>query len=83
MFKPSPRLTFNFTAFLAAAVVALAPLAASYADAITTPNSINNAFVDTVAPPDPSTGVYDNYDKHRDPKAFPQGGWQYLTLPPS
>ena len=81
MFKPSLRLTFNFTALLAA--VAVAPLGASYADAITTPNSINNAFVDTIAPPDLSTGLYDNYDKYRDSNAFPQGGWQYLTLPPS
>lgn len=77
----SPRAAFGCAAFLA--LNGAAPIGASFADTMTTPNAINNAMVDKSMTPEGSISIYDNYDQYRDTKGFPQAGWQYLWLPPS
>ena len=72
-----------FAIILATSIAA--PLAVSLADPVAPPmpNPINNATVDGTMGVEPSTGVYDTYDKYRDEKGYPQPGWEYLTLPPN
>ncbi|HEV8016336.1 MAG TPA: hypothetical protein VGP48_12435 [Stellaceae bacterium] len=83
MAASASKLPLLFATILAASIAA--PFAASFADPVAPPlpNPVNNATVDRTMGADPSTGIYDTYDKYRDPQGYPQPGWQYLTLPPS
>jgi hypothetical protein len=75
------RLVFAFAAVVA--VTAVAPMTASFADSMTSPNAVNNAMIDEGMTHASSTGVYDGGDQYRNAEGFPQPGWQYLSLPPS
>lgn len=80
MTMPSSRIAFGFAALAAATVIA--PITASFADSMTSPNAINNSTVDRDMAQQSISGVYDNCDQYRDAKGFPQPGWRYLVFPP-
>jgi hypothetical protein len=77
----SSRIAFVFAAFTV--IAAAAPMSAALADGAMSPNAITNSTSDMSGTVVPSTGIYDAADQYRDAKGFPQGGWQYLSFPPS